>query len=176
MLAHFAPVRCVSRHPARGEARNSGIVMLHTQTRMQPIVKSLFGDIRRSRQGAGGFPPQRSEGRATMRRSTSITLVCGLFLLSSLPAAAQSTPNPAMTTPDQVAWQFFIQVNSRASGSNALVETWASDTDTFKPTPQFPTTATPMALREPVVPALGRQALQKGGRLLPAIPPGRGFL
>ena len=81
-----------------------------------------------------------------MRRSTSITLVCGLFLLSSLPAAAQSTPNPAMTTPDQVAWQFFVQVNSRAGGSNALFETWASDTDTFKPTPQFPTTATPMAL------------------------------
>ena len=111
-----------------------------------------------------------------MRRSTSVTLVCGLFLLSSLPAAAQSTPNPAMTTPDQVAWQFFIQVNSRASGSNALFETWASDTDTFKPVPQFPTTATPMVLREPVVPALGRQALQRGGRLLPAIPPGRGFL
>jgi len=94
-----------------------------------------------------------------MRRSTSATLVCGLFLLSSLPAAAQSTPNPAMTTPDQVAWQFFIQVNSRASGSNALFETWASDTDTFKPVPQFPTTVTPMVLREPVVPALGRQAL-----------------
>jgi hypothetical protein len=111
-----------------------------------------------------------------MRRSTSVTLVCGLFLLSSLPAAAQSTPNPAMTTPDQVAWQFFVQVNGRAAGSNALFETWASDTDTFKPTPQFPTTATPMALREPVVPALGRQALQRGGRLLPAIPPGRGFL
>ena len=86
-----------------------------------------------------------------MRRSTSVTLVCGLFLLSSLPAAAQSTPNPAMNTPDQLAWQFFIQVNSRAGGNNALFETWASDTDTFKPIPQFPTTATPLALRQPAV-------------------------
>src|SRR6476661_7760208 len=138
MLAHFAPVRCISRRhgghgrtpkigAGRGERRNSGIVKLSTQTHTQPVVKSLFGDIRRSRQRE--VPPQRSEGRATMRRSTSVTLVCGLFLLSSLPVAAQSTPNPAMTTPDQVAWQFFIQVNSRASGSNALFETWASDTD-----------------------------------------------
>ena len=37
----------------------------------------------------------------------------------------------------------------RAGGNNALFETWASDTDTFKPNPQFPTTATPMALRQP---------------------------
>src|ERR1700682_5315198 len=99
-----------------------------------------------------------------MRRLINTALVCGLFLLPHLPAAAQSTPNPAMTTPDQVAWQFFVQVNSRAGGSNALFETWASDTDTFKPTPQFPTTATPMALREPVVPALGLHALPRGGR------------
>jgi len=111
-----------------------------------------------------------------MRRPTAATLARSLLLLSSLPAAAQSTPNPAMTAPDQVAWQFFIQVNTRAGGSNALFETWASDSDTFKPVPQFPTTASPLALREPVVPALGREALQRSGKLLPAIPPGRGFL
>jgi hypothetical protein len=111
-----------------------------------------------------------------MRRSTVAKLACGLFLLSSLPAAAQSTPNPAMTAPDQLAWQFFLQVNAPAGGSNVLFETWASDTDTFTPNPQFPTAATPLALRAPVVPALGRLALQKSGRLLPAIPPGPGFL
>jgi len=111
-----------------------------------------------------------------MRRLINTALVCGLFLLPHLPAAAQSTPNPAMTTPDQVAWQFFIQVNTRAGGNNALFETWASDTDTFKPNPQFPATAAPLALRQPVVPSLGRQALQRSGRLLPAIPPGQGVL
>ena len=111
-----------------------------------------------------------------MRRSTGATFACSLFLLSSIPAQAQSTPNPAMNAPDQLAWQFFIQVNTRAGGNNALFETWASDTDTFKPNPQFPTTATPMALRQPAVPAAGRLALQRGGRLLPAIPPGQGAL
>jgi hypothetical protein len=111
-----------------------------------------------------------------MRRSTGAVLACSLFLLPSIPALAQSTPNPAMNAPDQLAWQFFIQVNTRAGGTNALFETWASDTDTFKPNPQFPTTATPMVLRQPAVPAAGREALQRGGRLIPAIPPGRGFL
>ena len=117
-----------------------------------------------------------SEGRATMRRSTGATLACGLFLLSNLPAAAQSTPNPAMNAPDQLAWQFFVQVNTSAGGGNALFETWASDTDTFKPNPQFPTTAAPLALRQPAVPAAGRLALQRSGRLFPAIPPGQGVL
>ena len=111
-----------------------------------------------------------------MRRSTGAMFACSLFLLSNVPATAQSTPNPAMNAPDQLAWQFFIQVNTRAGGDNALFETWASDTDTFKPNPQFPTTATPMVLRQPAVPAAGREALQRGGRLIPAIPPGRGFL
>ena len=96
-----------------------------------------------------------------MRGSVSAAFVCALSLLPSLPAAAQ-TPNPAMNAPDQLAWQFFIQVNTSAGGSNALFETWASDTDTFTPNPQFPTTAAPLALHEPVVPALGRLALQRG--------------
>ena len=113
-----------------------------------------------------------------MRPSISIraALACGLFLLPGLPAAAQSTPNQAMNAPDQLAWQFFIQVNTRAGGNNALFETWASDTDTFKPNPQFPTTAAPLALRQPAVPALGRIAAQRAGRLLPAVPPGQGAL
>jgi hypothetical protein len=43
-----------------------------------------------------------------------------------------------MTAPDQVACQLFIQANSRAGGSNVVFESWASDTDTFQPNPQFP--------------------------------------
>src|SRR5436190_17591889 len=92
------------------------------------------------------------EWRAKMTRTISTVLVCGLFLLPGLPAVAQSTPSPAMNASDQLAWQFFIQVNTRAGGSNALFETWASDSDTFKVNPQFPTAPAPLALREPAVP------------------------
>jgi len=107
-----------------------------------------------------------------MRRSIKTALVCGLFVLSTLPVAAQPTPNPAMNAPDQVAWQLFIQANTRAGGSNATFETWASDSDTFKPNPQFPTTATPPALRRPILPAIAREGVQQSGGLLPALPPG----
>lgn len=111
-----------------------------------------------------------------MRSSIKIALGCCWLLLPTVPVAAQSTPNPAMNAPDQLAWQFFIQVNTSAGGNNALFETWASDTDTFQPNPQFPTTAAPLALRQPAVPRLGRLAAQRAGRLLPAIPPGAGVL
>lgn len=107
-----------------------------------------------------------------MRRSINTALVCGLFLLPNLPASAQSASNPAMNAPDQVAWQIFIQANTRAGGSNSTFETWASDTDTFKPNPQFPTTATPPSLRRPVLPMIAREGVQQAGGLLPALPPG----
>lgn len=107
-----------------------------------------------------------------MRRSTGVTFACSLFLLSNLPAAAQSTPNPAMNAPDQLAWQLFVQVNTRAGGTNATFETWASDTDTFQTNPQFPTAATPPALRRPILPAIVREGVQQSGGLLPALPPG----
>jgi hypothetical protein len=116
--------------------------------------------------------------KTTMNRLIAAVVAGGLSLLPVVPAMAQSTPapNPAMTTPDQVAWQFFIQVNTRAggSGNNATFETWASDTDTFQVNPQFPATAAPLALREPAVPNLGRVAAQRAGQLLPAVPPGIG--
>ncbi len=111
-----------------------------------------------------------------MRSSIKIALGCCCLLLATGPVVAQSTPNPAMNASDQLAWQFFIQVNTNAGGSNALFETWASDTDTFQPNPQFPTTVSPLALRQPAVPRLGRLAAQRAGKLLPAIPPGAGFL
>ena len=47
-----------------------------------------------------------------MRHSIYAALVCGFSVLPGLPAVAQSTPNPAMTAPDQVAWQLFIQANT----------------------------------------------------------------
>ncbi|MET4156311.1 thiol-disulfide isomerase/thioredoxin [Bradyrhizobium sp. I1.8.5] len=129
-----------------------------------------------SGQSAIGSPsPHRGFSRRTMmRRLVNAALGCGLCLLPVVPATAQSTPNPAMNSPDQLAWQFFIQVNTLAGGNNALFETWASDTDTFNPNPQFPTAPAPLALRRPVVPNLGRLAQQRAGKLLQAIPPGVG--
>jgi hypothetical protein len=87
-------------------------------------------------------------------------------------AHAQRDPNPAMNNPDQFAWTMFLQVNTPASGTNALFETWASDTDTFKMQPSFPVTAHPLALHAPAVPAAGRRALQAAGHVLPQLPPG----
>ncbi|OCX27984.1 MULTISPECIES: hypothetical protein [Bradyrhizobium] len=107
-----------------------------------------------------------------MRRSIDTLLVCGLFILPALPAVAQSSPNPAMTAPDQVAWQLFIQANTRAGGSNSTFETWASDTDLFQPDPQFPAAATPPALRPAILPQVAREGVQQSGGLLPALPPG----
>ena len=77
-------------------------------------------------------------------------LFCGLILMTNGPAWSQASSdvNPAMNDPDKLAWQLFIQVNSRAglTGNNALFETWASDTDTFTTNPQFPVTPVPLAL------------------------------
>jgi hypothetical protein len=104
-----------------------------------------------------------------MKRSVAIACVLGLLVPA---AAAQSNLNPAMTTPDQVAWQLFIQVNGRAGGSNSTFETWASDTDTFQPNPQFPAGPTPPALRQPILARVAREGMQAAGGLLPALPPG----
>jgi hypothetical protein len=107
-----------------------------------------------------------------MTRRLTSTLACCALLLPALPALAQQTdPDPAMNNPDQIAWQLFIQVNSRAGGSNAVFETFASDTDTFQPTPQFPTGPTALTLHPPILETTARDAALKSGVLLPAIPP-----
>jgi hypothetical protein len=112
-----------------------------------------------------------------MRASLRTALSCFAIAFSTaVPAWSQVGPdlNPAMNAPDKVAWQLYIQVNTRAGGpgNNALFETWASDKDTFTTTnPQFPTAPGPIALHPPIVPAIGREALQQAGGLLPAIPP-----
>jgi hypothetical protein len=72
-----------------------------------------------------------------MKQRLKPILLFGSLALS-LVAFSQSTDNPAMNDPDQVAWRLFIQVNTAAGGSNALFETWASDTDTFKRLHSFP--------------------------------------
>lgn len=96
----------------------------------------------------------------------------GLLTAAALPLQAQTDANLAMNDPDQFAWKLFIQVNASAGGGNALFETWASDTDTFKMQPQFPTAPAPLSLRPPVVPQEGRQAMLAAGHVLPQLPPG----
>jgi len=110
------------------------------------------------------------------RSSCAAALLCGAMLIAGQPAWSQSTlqdPNSAMNSPDQVAWELFIHVNTKAglTGNNATFETWASDTDTFTANPQFPATPGPLVLREPIVPLVGREAIQESGGLLPSVPP-----
>lgn len=107
-----------------------------------------------------------------MRKAAKTALAAfGAMLIAQSAAFAQSDANPAMNAPDMVAWQLFIKVNASAGGTNALFETWASDTDTFKMDPQFPTTPSPLVLRPPIIANVGPQAIQQSGGLLPAIPP-----
>jgi hypothetical protein len=62
--------------------------------------------------------------------------------------------DPAMNAPEQTAWTLFLQAN--AGTGAAAFESWASDTDTFKPNPTFPSGRTVLRLHAPVVPMLGR--------------------
>jgi hypothetical protein len=63
---------------------------------------------------------------------------CGA-LACGTSALAQSNADLAMNAPDQFAWQLFIQVSSRAANASAMFETFATNEDTFQPTPQYPT-------------------------------------
>jgi hypothetical protein len=105
-----------------------------------------------------------------MKAQLFVSLVC-VASAAFVTAHAQSIENPAMNAPDQLAWQLFVQVNTAAGGTNALFETWASDTDTFKVNPQFPVNPSPLSPHAPVVPGIGLQAIQEAGGLIPQIPP-----
>jgi hypothetical protein len=109
-----------------------------------------------------------------MSSSLRFVLCCSVLALPGTTASAQPNQNPAMNAPDQVAWQLFIQVNTRAGGSNATFETWASDTDLFQMTPVFPAGPTPPSLRRPLLPAVAREGMQEAGVVLPQVPPGAG--
>src|SRR5580704_6968878 len=106
-----------------------------------------------------------------MQRHASHVLACAALLVSTAAAVAQTDPAPSMNNPDMVAWQLFIQVNSRAGGTNAVFETFASDTDTFQPNPQYPTGPTPSAMHPPILESFARDAALRNGVLLPALPP-----
>jgi len=99
-------------------------------------------------------------------------------LLFTGASVAQSDPNPALNAPDMLAWTLFLQVNAdaKSAGDNdALFETWASDGETFQPTPVWPTTPTALALRPRALSRIVRPP-HPGGGFLPQIVPGQGGL
>jgi hypothetical protein len=109
-----------------------------------------------------------------MRRMTMALLTIATALMSE--AGAQSTsndPNPAMNNADKVAWQLFVQVSAPAAtpgNNNALFETWASDGDTFRTNPVWPSTPSrtvlsppALLLFKPLPPGLQPRVLPGGG-------------
>jgi len=82
-------------------------------------------------------------------------------------ALAQSSADLAMNAPDQLAWQLFVELNSRAAGSSVLFETFATDDDTFQKDPQYPSGPTAPKIRRPILPTVIRQARNLP---LPALP------
>ncbi|HEY5280054.1 MAG TPA: hypothetical protein VIJ67_09900, partial [Pseudolabrys sp.] len=55
--------------------------------------------------------------------------------------ALAGDPNPAMSRPDQTAWELLAQIArpaAKAGNNDVLFETWASDVDTFVETPRWP--------------------------------------
>jgi hypothetical protein len=96
--------------------------------------------------------PQR---RGVMKQPVMAILALTAAMASQ--AGAQSAtldPNPAMNNADMVAWQLFVQVNASAAApgnNNALFETWASDSDTFRPNPVWPATPSRTVLSPPAL-------------------------
>ncbi len=108
-----------------------------------------------------------------MKRILRLTaLGAALATIGGTWAFGQIDPNPAANQPDKTAWQLFAQVNANAGGGNVVFETWASDTDTFKPGSIFPTSPTPLSLHLPALVLLERMQAQKLHKAMPALPPG----
>jgi hypothetical protein len=108
----------------------------------------------------------------TMNKWKILLGTLGLILLGSGPARSQDDANPALNSSDKVAWALFIKVNADAKSSgnnNALFETWANDSDTFNPNPQFPSTATPKILRPAILPQIRQRLLLRRGGVVPQV-------
>ena len=86
------------------------------------------------------------------------TLVIGIALMSS-GRAQTPDPNPAITSPDRLAWQLFAMVNKSVPSlnNNVVFETWAANEDTFKPNPVFPGASASPTCPSPQVAAVAPQ-------------------
>lgn len=71
--------------------------------------------------------------------ATTLTTAAALWL-ALLPSgeARMLTPDRAMTEPDRVSWELFTQLVASADPHHVVFETWASNDDTFKPDPEYP--------------------------------------
>jgi|HubBroStandDraft_1064217.scaffolds.fasta_scaffold00142_35 hypothetical protein len=63
-----------------------------------------------------------------------------LALIAAIPVRAADL-DPAMNQPDRFAWDLFTRIvgyRATSTNNNAVFETWASDSDTFSASPQWP--------------------------------------
>jgi len=67
------------------------------------------------------------------------------LLLATVEVLTQNTRIPPLMRLIALRGSCSSKLNTAAGGSNATFETWASDADTFKINPQFPTTPTLLA-------------------------------
>ncbi len=101
----------------------------------------------------------------------SIAAASATFALAGI-GHAEPDPNPAVNNPDKQSWELFMTVNTAASGpnnNNAVFETWASDGDTFKPTPAWPVGQPQVEIGER---ALGLVLRRAHPRISPQVLPG----
>ena len=75
-----------------------------------------------------------------------------------LQTAGGAAPNPAMSAPDQVAWQLFIAAVATGANNAPAFESWATDGQTFSLNPVWPTE------RKAVQPRQARPTQQLGGQ------------
>lgn len=110
-----------------------------------------------------------------MRKTLTSTALVASALTWNAPVFAQDDSNPALNSPDKLAWTLFLKVNAdakTAGNNNAFFETWASDGDTFKATPVWPATPSPLALKPRALGQFLRAARPLGGQFLPQVVPG----
>jgi hypothetical protein len=95
----------------------------------------------------------------------------GFALIS--PANAQTPdPDPALNNPDKVSWELFALVNKPVPGlNNNVFETWASNEDTFQPSPVFPGAAGPSSCAPPLVAAVPGAPVGPQAALTPVASP-----
>ena len=78
---------------------------------------------------------RRSDAKLAWFDARGLALAAAALSVGPAPAA---DPNPAMSRPDQVAWESMAQIARPAGSDNVVFETWASDADTFVDKPRWP--------------------------------------
>lgn len=98
----------------------------------------------------------------------------GVETLAPPAMGTSGADNPALNQPDKLAWGLFLEVNQPVPSGESTFETWASDTDTFKPNPVWPAGPMKLKLHPPIVPTIGRAMKLKGAKFHLELAPGAG--